>query len=142
MMLFPTSGKKSRISSNLSYPVGAGLISAELEHVPQAASLEISFHSKYETMKTRGQAYSIFTVSYGYFETGGWDIIVRPVPRALKQTAKEALVRDFFPSIRQWLQKYAALDSRHGSRWLSVVLDEKGEPLLKLEKDHTCGKVL
>jgi hypothetical protein len=144
-MPFPTR-LKVRISSKLSYPVGAELISAELEHVPQAESLEIRFFSKYETTETRGKAYSIFTVSYvgtrsPHFQKG-WAIEVRPVPRALKHTVKEALKREFFPRIRQWLQKYADLDSRYGGHSLSVVMDERGETLLKLEEHHTSGEAL
>ncbi len=42
-MLFPTT-HKSKISSKLSYPVGAELISAELASVPQAATFGINFY--------------------------------------------------------------------------------------------------
>ena len=144
-MPFPTR-VRVRISSKLSYPVGAELITAELEHVPQAESFEISFCSKYETMETRGKAYRIFTVSYlgeqSFHFKNGWSIEVRPVPRALKHAVKEALKREFFPRIRQWLQEYADLDSRYGVHSLSVVMDEGGDTLLKLEEHHTSGEAL
>jgi hypothetical protein len=137
-MLFPTK-LRVKISSRLSYPVGAELISSELADVPQAQSLEVRFHGKYERMETRGQPYSIFTVSYAGTQSyqPGWSIEVRPVPRALKHTVKETLSSEFFPRIRKWLEDRADLDSRHGFDALSVVLDENGETLLKLNEWHT-----
>ncbi len=135
-MLFPTRGRKSRISSKLSYPVGAQEVSTALAGAPQAESIEISFHSKYETMETRGKPYSIFTISYDAASSSwalnpGWSITVRPVPRALKHTVKEALINEFFPRIRQWLEKNG--DLTYGFLSLSVILDESSETLLKLE---------
>ena len=138
-MPFPTR-LKVKISSMLSYPVGAELISSELAHVPQAQEFEIAFFSKYERIETRGKPYSIFTVSYNGTRTHRWSIDVRPVPRALKNTVKKALTDEFFPRIRQWLEKHAGLNSRHGGHALSVVLDESNETLLKLEEYHTPGE--
>jgi hypothetical protein len=137
-MLFPTK-LKVRISSKLSYPLGAELISSELADVPQAQSLEISFHGKYERMETRGKPYRIFTVSYSGTQSyqPGWSIEVRPVPRALKHTVKETLTSEFFPRIRKWLQDRADVDNRHGFDALAVVLDENSETLLKLDEWHT-----
>jgi hypothetical protein len=141
-MLLPTR-LKVKISSKLSYPVGAELISSELGSVPQAPNLGISFHNKYEWVTTRGNPYRIFTVSYSGTRSTyspGWAIEVRPVPRALKHTVKESLKCEFFPRIRQWLQKYADLDSRYGGHSLSVVMDERGETLLRLEEHHSPGE--
>jgi hypothetical protein len=137
-MLFPTK-LKVKISSRLSYPVGAELISSELAHVPQAQILEIRFHGKYERMETRGKPYSVFTVSYAGTQSyqPGWSIVVRPVPRALKHAVKEALTSEFFPRVRRWLEDRADLNSRHGFDALSVVLDENGETLLNLNEWHT-----
>jgi len=91
-MPFPTR-LKCKISSKLSYPLGAELISSELSDVPQAQGLEISFFSKYERMETRGEPYEILSVSYHPWETydSGWRIEVRPVPRELKHLVKVAL---------------------------------------------------
>jgi hypothetical protein len=144
-MPFPTR-LKVKISSKFSYPVGAELISYELAGVPQAESLEISFFSKYERIETRGEPYDIFTVSYNgprsaHFNSG-WNITVRPVPRALKPSVKEAMTGEFFPRIRQWLDKHAGLDSKYGGRSLAIVLDEKSEPPLSLREWHTPGEAL
>jgi hypothetical protein len=137
-MLFPTK-LKVKISSRLSYPVGAELISSELAQVPQAQILEIRFHGKYERMETRGKPYSILMVSYAGAQSyqPGWSIEVRPVPRALKHAVKEALISEFFPRIRRWLEDRADLNSRHGFDAMSVVLDENGETLLKLDEWRT-----
>jgi hypothetical protein len=142
-MLFPTR-LRVKISSSLSYPVGAELISSELAGVPQAQSFEIRFYSKYERMESRGKPYSIFTVSYAGTQSyePGWSIIVYPVPRALKHTVKKALTAEFFPRIRQWLEKNASLNGRHGAHSLSVVLDESNETLLKLKEYDSPGEAL
>ena len=140
-MLFPTR-LKVKISSKLSYPVGAELISSELGSVPQAPSLDISFHDKYEWVKTRGKPYRIFTVSYSGTRTysPGWSIVVRPVSRILRHKVREALTNEYFPRIRHWLEQHSGLDSRYGSHSLSLVLDETGETLLKLEEHHDSGE--
>ena len=137
-MLFPTK-VKAKISSKLSYPLGAELISSELADVPQAQSLEISFHAKYEQIETRGKPYPIFTVAYSGTQSYpvGWSIDVRPVPRALKHRIKETFSCELFPSIRKWLGSHAALNSRHGFHALDVVLDEASKALLRLEERHT-----
>ena len=138
-MVFPTK-LRVRVSARLSYPVGAELISSAFAKVPQAQGFEIRFHAKNERMEDRGQPYSIFTVSYAGTQSyePGWSIVVRPVPRALKHKIKESLIRDCFPRIRQWLEKHADLNSRHGFHSLSVVLDEKDEALLKLREHHSA----
>jgi len=134
--LFPTKGRKSKISRKLSYPIGAQLISSELSDVPQAQELSVSFRAKYERMAERGEPYEIVTVSYqgnaGFDE--GWHIKVRPVPRALKHQIQEALVTDFLPSIRQWLNKHADLGNPHEYRSLAVVFDETDETPLALKE--------
>jgi hypothetical protein len=132
IMPFPTR-LKCKISGKLSYPVGAELISAQLADVPQAASFEISFFSKYERMKTRGEPYEILTVSYTPWEVhdSGWRIEVRPVPRELKHMVALALTTEFFPRIRQWLKAHTDPDGRY--RWDScgVIFDERHEPMFK-----------
>src|SRR5579871_4892144 len=137
-MPFPTR-LKCKISSKLSYPVGAELFCAELSDVPEAQDLEIDFDSKYEQMEDRGQPYEIFRVSYSGSETydSGWRILVRPVPRLLKHSVKEALRADFFPLVRQWLKERAGLSGRHMFDSCAVVFDEKREPMLKWrQRDH------
>jgi hypothetical protein len=131
-MPFPTR-RKSKISSKLSYPVGAELISSELSDVPQAQGLEISFCSKYERMETRGEPYEILSVSYHPWETydSGWRIEIRPVPRELKYLTKGALTTEFFPRIRQWLKARAGLNSRYSFDACAVIFDETHEPMFK-----------
>ena len=142
VMLFPTR-LKCKISSKLAYPVGAELISSELQGVPQAQSLEIHFYSKYERVETRGNPYAIFTVTYAgtHSYLPGWRIEVRPVPRALKHKVMEALTSEFFPRIRQWLEMHADLNSRHGGRGLSIIFDENDENLLKLKEGRTIEAI-
>lgn len=90
-------------------------------------------------MEDRGKPYSIFKVSYAgtHSYQPGWSIEVRPGPRALKHRIKETLTSEFFPRIRRWLEDRANLNSRHGFEALSLVLDENGETLLKLNEWQT-----
>ncbi len=117
----------------MSYPAGAELISRELADVPQAAALEIRFHSKYERMETGGEPYEIFQVSYSPDESYDpcWRIEVRPVPRELRHQVKEALVADCFPRIRQRLLARAGPNNRCSADGCGVVFDETHEPILK-----------
>jgi len=132
---FPTR-VRAKISSRLSYPVGAELISAELADVLQAESPEIWFLSKYERLKTRGEPYEILTVSYTSLELheSGWKIWVRPVPRELKHLVKEVLKAELFPRIRQWLTARAG---RHSPDSCGVIFDERHEPMFRWRDRHS-----
>jgi hypothetical protein len=143
---FPTRFK-SKISTKLSYPLGAELISSELAGVPQAGDLEVTFSAKYETMQTRGKPYAIFQVQYAgerrrsfpcvsIRPDPAWTIRVHPVPRGLKHAVQESLVREMFPHVREWLERHAGLNDRYGLHRLSVLLDETSETLLKLQEFH------
>ena len=98
-MLFPTK-IKVKISSRFSYPLGAELISSALEDVPQALKFSISFYPKYERFKDRDDTYEILSVGYSGTQSyqPGWNITVRPVPRHLKHTVREALKKEFLPA--------------------------------------------
>jgi len=136
-MLFPTK-VKARISSKLSYPVGAELISSELASVPQAPSFAVEFLSKYERMEARGQPYWMFIVEFSERDLWpGWNIRVYPVPRALKHSVRQALISDYFPRIREWLEKHTDLQDRFGYHCIRVLFDASREPPLKLEEHHT-----
>lgn len=132
-MLFPTRFKKAEISSRLSYPVGAELISSELADVPQAESLEIGFYSLDQRVGSRSEPYDILSVFYipQALHTSGWKIEVRPVPRELKHIVRGALQAEFFPRIREWLKARAGFESWYGSDGCGVIFDEKHEPMLK-----------
>ena len=140
-MIFPTRFK-GKISADLSYPVGAELISSELANMPQAGHIDITFRRKYQRLKTRGEPYPIFAVSYvgARADRSAWGIEVGPVSRILKPKVREALTHECFPIIRRWLGKYAGVDSRYGTHSLSVILDETGETFLKLEEYHSPGE--
>ena len=141
-MVFPTK-HKAKISDRRSYPVGAELISAELSGVPQANVLQITFRDKYETLVSRGEPYSIFTVSYSgereYY--AGWCIWVWPVPRSAKHAVEEMLTVEMFPRIRDWLSRHASLHSRYGCHSIRVIFDELTVTLL-LEERHTEGEAI
>jgi hypothetical protein len=92
-------------------------------------------------METRGEPYPVFRVSYAGTRCyqPGWSIEVRPVPRALKHAVQDAMTTEFLPAIREWLQNIGDLHSQYGQRAISVIMDERGETLLRLV-DHTPAK--
>jgi len=112
-MLVPTR-HKSKISSKLSYPVGAELISAELAAVPLADSFNINFSaSQNYFLENRSDAYPILSVLYGGavepFEPGG-HIRVQPVRRAFKHSVATALKSEFLRrSLIDWRNRPASL---------------------------------
>ena len=95
-MLFPTR-LKCKISSKLAYPVGAELISSELQGVPQAQSLEIHFYSKYERMETQisptQSLRSHMREPHSYAAGLEMTQVIRST--CLKHKVKEALTREF-----------------------------------------------
>lgn len=132
-MLFPTL-RKARISSRLSYPIGAQAISNELADVPQAQSLDICFRDKYETLKTRGASYTIFEVSYSgtRWYQPGWHIVVQPVPKEMRHVVNQALKTEFFPAIRMWLKGHELPADEWAVHGIRVIFDEKSETALRL----------
>lgn len=122
-MLFPTSFK-AKISKQLSFPVGAELISSGLSDVPQAHSLKIDFVGYYNTMLV-DKPFEILSVSYSPsapFE--GWRVSVSPVPRESKHIVRETLRAEFFPRIRQWLIARADLSGGYGGDSCGVIFDQ------------------
>jgi hypothetical protein len=101
-IIIPTLSK-TKISSKLSYPVGAEQISVALASAPQLAEIKLHFYlSRFHgNLVNKGRRYHEFLRveytndsapaqewpiidPYGCPLQGGWEIIVQPVPRAMR----------------------------------------------------------
>jgi hypothetical protein len=130
------------IGKNLSYPVGAEFVSAQLSDVPQFSSLSISFHPFYGAtppIRLPTQAYlpavaalycnlpagisaSNDFIARGYHDET-WELDVYPVPRPAKARIRSALASAGFPRLRQWLATERSPTWRIGRHRLTLLVD-------------------
>ena len=116
-MLLSTDSK-DKIGKNLAYPVGAELISDAVVGIAQAAQISISFRSKTTVWASQFNQilrdrtdYTLIKCSIhaeggryaGVLTNLSWQIIVYPVLREFKATAREALLIEGFPVLKEYL---------------------------------------
>lgn len=143
--MFPTRCK-TKISSSLSYPANAKVISEALYDVPQEKDLTISFFYWKSTARMHecSMPYPIIAVEYSYnkasqftphrFEEAGmnnpkWAIWVQPVPSTLKHHVKELIQREALPKIHAWLLANQLLTGKEETHSLTVWYDEGKDEL-------------
>jgi hypothetical protein len=112
-MLIPTL-YKTRLPSELSFPVGAEVLSEHLADVPHFSDFRICFSdvvsawkSKFQQMLADGADYEIVTARLW----SPFEIFVYPVRRHLKHAVKEAMVADGLPKMRQWMLRQGSPSS-------------------------------
>ncbi len=104
-MLIPTR-YKTRLSRDLSFPIGAEALSEHLTGAPHFEEFQISFSdvvsawkSKFRRMLAEGADYEIVRVRFW----SPFEISVYPVQRTLKHAACEALVSHGLAQLRDWM---------------------------------------
>lgn len=117
MLLLPTASRAA-VGRNLAYPVGAELISQAVHDVPFAAQIKISFEaqttlraSQFNGILRDGAEYTVVrcwtyaegTRYSGIFDNVFWQIVVYPVLRELKATARSALLAEGLPALKKYL---------------------------------------
>jgi hypothetical protein len=143
---------KAKISSKLSYPIGAEQVSFALVLSPQFHELGLHFYSKfghglrrdhYEFLRveylnnaTPAEEWPI-TSLYKRPPQNRWEVVVQPVPRPLRNAVRHYIIESALPRIAQWLAERTALRQR-GNDILVFFYDEKAEefvcrPLTHLE---------
>ncbi len=128
---------KSRISKELSFPLGAKTVSEALEGVPQYADLTLAFYPHWDLTPPRirrmldsdepirimeatyrnippGRSGSRDLMALGWYDET-WELAVYPVPRDMKSAIAALLVTKGLPKIRMWLEMKRA-DSWHSGR--------------------------
>jgi hypothetical protein len=113
---------KSKVSKYLSYPIGAEILSRELERYSGLPKLELTFLTSSDLHRAieKGLPHKILRVSfvrwdksvsigndrtYQDYLRGLWSLSVFPVARPLKSKAKEALMTFGLPLVADWMTK-------------------------------------
>jgi hypothetical protein len=138
--VIPTASRV-KISQKLSYPVGAESISVALASVPQLAEIRLHFYlwsdydlrrGHYEFLRVEylnnthpPQEYPIWSL-YKRPAQGRWEIVVQPVPRALRHRVKKYIAASALAQIAQWLTERREMTQRGGDI-LAFFYDEKSE---------------
>jgi hypothetical protein len=107
-MLVPTLYKK-RLSKQLSYPIGAELLSEHLTGVPQFSAFTICFSDVVSAWKSKFQRILAEGADYEIVAARLWEpymIYVYPVRRQLKHAAQQALLSHGLPALRDSMLKH------------------------------------
>ena len=155
--LIPTLSK-SKISSHLSYPIGAEAVSAATASASQFAQLQLRFYFLSDDSLRRGH-YEFLRAEYRHAERGlndwttlhlyrrppqyRWEIVVQPVPRVFRNRIKQHILDSALPHIASWLSERSQLESQ-GSDILAFFFDEKTSEVIvrratKLEPNRTSS---
>lgn len=150
-LIIPTLSR-AKISSNLSYPIGAERISAALAATAQLPVLKLHFYSGFDICLRSGH-YEFLRVEYLNKTTPSekwpisslykrppqyrWEIVVQPVPRVLRHKIRQYIIGSALAQIAHWLTERTQLAQR-GNDILTFFYDEKADefltrPLTKLE---------
>jgi hypothetical protein len=97
---------KTRLSREFSYPVGAELLSEQLEGVPNFAEFHICFSDVVSAWKSKFQQILATGADYEVIRARLWtpfEIFIYPVRRPLKHAVQEALLSTGLPKMREWI---------------------------------------
>nr|WP_319395940.1 hypothetical protein [uncultured Desulfobacter sp.] len=144
-LLIPTSYKE-KLPKDISYPVGAELISQHLEGVPQFNELKLSFFfwtGAYHNILNR-DIHTFLEVTYSRSEnsisntkknevtqwvTPEWRIGVSPVPGKIRKKVREVCIAEGFEIIKDWLLKDRPNNWYYGRKSIKLLYDATGEKL-------------
>jgi hypothetical protein len=142
---------RTKISRNLSYPVGAEQISLALASTAQLPEIKLHFYSSKFTIGLRRGHFEFLRVEYlnnarpaekwpvtslfGRPVQSRWEIVVQPVPRTLRHRIKQYIIKSALSQIANWLGERKSLDQQ-GSDVLAFFYDEKSEEFIPLQLTH------
>ena len=142
---------RTKISRNLSYPVGAEQISLELASTAQLPEIKLHFYSSKFNIGLRKGHYEFLRVEYlnnarpaekwpvtslyGRPAQWRWEIVVQPVPRIVRHRVKQYIINLALPQIANWLAERTCLEQQ-GSDILAFFYDEKSEEFIPRQLTH------
>jgi hypothetical protein len=148
-VIIPTLSR-TKISRNLSYPIGAEQLSAALAATSQLPDLKLHFYSGFDVGLRSGH-YEFLRVEYLNQATPSekwpisslykrppqyrWEIVVQPVPRVFRHRIKQYVVDSALPQIADWLIERAQLAQR-GNDILAFFYDDKADDLIARQLSH------
>ena len=142
---------RQKISKELSYPLGAELLSEALSGVPQYPDLFIEFHGRWNgtpaevrRLAREGRVLPVFRASYVDFTKlygeEQWKLQVYPVPSEDKSQTRQAIIEHALPRVRSWLERFEDSDlRRRGSKHCLVSIDLKFGHVKVNEWNVTAG---
>jgi hypothetical protein len=153
-LIIPTRSKV-KISSLLSYPIGAERLSEALIDVPQFQNLNLHYYFWSDWHLRQGQ-YEFLRAEY--FDNPGrkdwsqtdlwqrppryrWEIVVQPVPKIFRHQVKKYIQESALALVRDWFVQRVDLD-RKGDDVLKFTYDEKSNEfwhseVANLEPSHS-----
>ncbi|MGH1365626.1 MAG: hypothetical protein ACRBF0_18835 [Calditrichia bacterium] len=109
-MLIPTS-YKAKISRELSYPVGAKMVSEGLNGCPQFEELELWFWAiggpgpdKIKALSTSGRSLVILSASYCQNQVVEWTVTINAILSVNKDVARAAICNEGLLLVKRWLE--------------------------------------
>lgn len=140
---------KARLFGNLSYPVGAEILSEGLQEVPQITGLRVTFTLPPLLDPTETNSpYRILSAEYcfqpvelssskKFIEDGwydeDWGLTVFAVRRQVKSLVKNLLVQDGLPRVKKWLMAERTPVWKYGRKTCCILFDEKNESIVVQE---------
>jgi len=130
MALISTSSKSS-ISKQMSYVLGAEVVSAVFADAPQFDLFELHFHGPYPNQADALKDRLVLRINFERSvpsihnphgsQSGPWFLRVHAVPKSLKSIIKKSLLEDVLPNdILPWLKKIGRLDGQEGGQMIDV----------------------
>lgn len=139
----------------MAYPIGAEILSESLANVPQFEKLVIWFSSynysasNRQQLRKENEPYEIcrismihplkaFSASKYFIEEGfyneNWEIHIHPVPRELKNVAKQILIQDVLPKAKEWMEIPRTEIWKTGRKHFKAFFKEN-EPRILIQQD-------
>ena len=139
-LIIPTCSKV-KISSLLSYPIGAEAISRALVSTPQVRDLRLHFYTDLRVKRNgeflrveyldRAETADARPILYLFQRPpqSRWEIVVQPVPHAQRNRIKQYIVDLALPQVAQWLLERSHL-GRPGNEVLAFFHDKESDELI------------
>jgi hypothetical protein len=131
--MIPTS-YKSKISTKLSWPIGAEKISEAFEGLPQFSDFLLSFRGYEQNNVFKQDDIRVMTIEYSFrrpksesmvrlgYGAPKWSISIYPVPKELKHLVKELLTQHF-PQLYKWCLSHHNITKKEGCERVTVIFD-------------------
>jgi len=135
---------KTKVSRNLSYPIGAKPLSVALASTVQLPELKLHFYAVFVSATRKGK-YKFLHVEYAndvrpayvYKRSlkSPWEIVVQPVPRVHCHRIKQYIIETALAKIRDWLDERAGL-SQYGNDILGFFYDDGSDEFTVKQSTH------
>jgi hypothetical protein len=134
---------RDKLSKELSYPVGAGIISSKLSGVPQYEHLWLSFNKACGTPVSAGSRrkdidtfHRILACHFNLNYGGGMWISVYAIRGKMRKATRDALIVYGLPKLRGWLVSERQETWFRGFREFAIGIDFHSSRICLVETDN------